>query len=312
MKAPRRVLIGQAAHAAMTELLRQARPELEIRGKPYTEVTADDLEWAETYVGFKRPLVPTMGNVSWVHCTGAGVDAWLIPDELSRDILLTRTSESFGPMIAEWVLARMLAFSQQLLPLAREQAKHAWSPRQITHLRGSRAVVVGTGDIGSAIAGALTTLGVTVHGVSRSGKADASVFARVSRSVELPSIVGDAQWLIVTVPLTRTTRSLIGREVLSQCRDVVLLNSGRGEVVDESIIPEALERGWLRGAALDVFEQEPLPAGSPLWEDPRVMISPHLSGQTTVEGAVGGFVDCLAAMERGETPPRVVDRDRGY
>jgi glyoxylate/hydroxypyruvate reductase len=90
------------------------------------------------------------------------------------------------------------------------------------------------------------------------------------------------------------------------------MNAGRGPVVDEALLPEALDKGWLRGAALDVFEAEPLPTESPLWMDARVMISPHISGITTTEGAATGFLECLAALERGETPKWIVDRDRQY
>jgi glyoxylate/hydroxypyruvate reductase A len=92
----------------------------------------------------------------------------------------------------------------------------------------------------------------------------------------------------------------------------VLINAGRGAVVVEREIQPALDAGWLRGAALDVFEVEPLPPTSPLWSDSRVMISPHISGQTTVEGAAAGFLECLSALERGEQPRWTVDRKRGY
>jgi phosphoglycerate dehydrogenase-like enzyme len=90
------------------------------------------------------------------------------------------------------------------------------------------------------------------------------------------------------------------------------MNAGRGAVVDEALIPEALDKGWLSGAILDVFQVEPLPKESPLWDNPRVMISPHISGLTTPEGAVAGFLQCLDEIEHGRTPARAVDRDRGY
>jgi glyoxylate/hydroxypyruvate reductase A len=118
--------------------------------------------------------------------------------------------------------------------------------------------------------------------------------------------------LILAAPLTPETRGLISRDVLSACRGAVLINAGRGATVDEAVIPEALEKGWLAGAALDVFSVEPLPADSPLWEERRVMISPHISGLTTVEGAAAGFLECLGEIERGQLPARTVDRDRGY
>ena len=309
---PRRVVIGASAHIELTERLRARRGDLEVRGNTYTAVTADDLAWADTYMGFRRPPLPTMGNVRWVHCTGAGVDSWLAPPGLPREILLTRTSESFGVYIAEWALSRALAFRQQLLDLAECQRQHAWSPRDIGYLRGSRAVVVGTGDVGTHIARLYSALGAEVHGVSRSGGGDATVFATTSPVSELRRLAATADWLILTVPLTSETRGLIGRDVLSACRGAVLINVGRGAVVDEAIIPEALDNGWLAGAALDVFAVEPLPTDSPLWDDRRVMISPHISGLTTHDGAIAGFLECLDEIERGEVPARTVDRDREY
>jgi len=308
----RRVVIGANAHAPLADALRRARPDLDIRGNKYTELTAGDLDWGDTYIGFRRPPLASMGNIRWVHCTGAGVDSWLFPAELPRTILLTRTSESFGPMIAEWALARALAFSQQLLDLARHQQRREWKPRDVAMLRGTTVVVVGTGDVGTHVGRLFRSMGCDVHGVSRSGSGDESVFSTRSMVSSLAWVAAKANWLIVTLPLTSETRGSIGREVLQSCRGAVLMNAGRGAVVDESLLPEALDKGWLSGIALDVFETEPLPAESPLWNDPRVMISPHISGITTTEGAVTGFLDCLTALEHGETPKWVVDRDRQY
>jgi glyoxylate/hydroxypyruvate reductase len=309
---PRRIAIGARAHAELAERIRAARGDLEVRGSSTGNITADDLAWADTYVGFLRPPLPTMGNVRWVHCTGAGVDAWLYPNELSRNILLTRTSESFGVYIAEWALSRALAVRQQILDLAECQRRHEWSPREVGYIRGSRAVVVGTGDVGTHIARLFAALGAELQGVSRSGKGDPAVFDSVSKVSELGTLAATADWLIVTVPLTTETRRLISRNVLSACRGAVLINAGRGATVDESAIPEALDKGWLAGAALDVFEVEPLPSTSPLWDDRRVVISPHISGLTTPEGAVTGFLECLGEIERGQLPARTVDRERGY
>jgi phosphoglycerate dehydrogenase-like enzyme len=174
-------------------------------------------------------------------------------------------------------------------------------------------VVVGTGDVGSHIAKLFSALGATVHGVSRSGRGGGpSTFATTSRISELTRLAADADWLILTLPLTSETRGLIGRDVLSACHGAVLMNAGRGAVVDEAIIPEALDKGWLSGAVLDVFDVEPLPKDSPLWDDRRVMISPHISGLTTPEGAIDGFLECLGEIEDGRIPARVVDRDREY
>lgn len=309
---PRRVVVGATAYAEIARAIHAARPDLETRGNRHTELTAADLEWADTYVGFRRPPLPTLGNVRWVHCTGAGVDAWLTPVPLPRDILLTRTSEAFGPMIAEWALARALAFTQDIIELSDRQRQRQWAPRDPTFVRGTHAVIAGTGDVGASIGRLFRALGARVTGISRSGKGDPTVFDRVVETPAMAEVAAEADWFILALPLTDETRGLVDRRVLSACRGAVLLNAGRGAVVDEHTIPEALDHGWLRGAALDVFEVEPLPENSPLWEDRRVMISPHISGLTTVEGAVKGFLECLEEIERGQLPTRTVDRDLQY
>src|ERR1051325_2154200 len=140
MRMAKHVVIAANAHASLAEALHRARPDLAIRGNKYTELTEDDLEWGDTYVGFRRPPLPSMGNIRWVHCTGAGVDSWLYPVELPRDILLTRTSESFGPAIAEWALARALAFTQRLAEFAEAQTRREWGGSDPSLMRGTTAV----------------------------------------------------------------------------------------------------------------------------------------------------------------------------
>lgn len=309
----RRIVIGANAHAELSAWIRARRPDLDVRGARLADVTPDDLAWADTYIGFRRPAGPSLGSVRWVHCTGAGVDAWMAPEEISRSILLTRTPESFGPAIAEWALSRILAFSQQLREVEQAQHARAWVGREIPVIRGTRALAVGTGDVGAAIARALTALGVQVTGVSRSGRSDEPAFHAVYGTSALPHLVGDAQWIVLSLPNTPATYHLFSREVMARCRGALLLNAGRGAVVEEGAILDAIEAGHLSGAALDVFEVEPLPEGSPLWSHPKVMVSPHISGPTTVEGAGAGFLECLAALEQGRLPERwVVDRERGY
>ena len=310
---PHHILVATRSHADIVAALHARRPDLECRGAAHTDVTAPDLDWADAYVGFKRPPgAATLGGVRWVHCTGAGVDSWLAPPALDAAILLTRTPESFGPAIAEWAVARIFAVQQQLAELAAAQRDHRWAPRDALRVAGTRALVVGTGDVGRAIAAALTAVGVIVTGVSRSGRAEHPAFRAVHAVEALPAVVGDADWIVLALPDTPATRGLFSHDVMERCRGAVLLNAGRGSVVEESALPEALERGWLRGAALDVFEVEPLPASSPLWDDPRVMISPHCSGPTSVAGAVDGFLECLSELEQRRLPRWTVDRARGY
>lgn len=310
--APRRVIIAHDSHDAMSRALLAACPQLEVRGVAPSAVTDGDLLWGEAYIGFRHPALSSMGNIRWVHSTGAGVDPWFYPSELPRTILLTRSSESFGPLIAEWTIARALAVTQRLPELFKAQTEQRWEKFDVPMLAGTTAVVVGIGDVGAHVAHGFKAMGCRVRGVSRSGAGDVELFEGISPVSDIAIAVEGAQWVVLMLPLTDETRALIGRDVLKHCRGAVLMNAGRGAVVDESVLPEALQQGWLSGAALDVFEEEPLPQTSPLWSDSRVMISPHIAGLTTVDGAVSGFVECLHDLEQGRLPKWVVNRARQY
>ncbi len=308
---PKKVLIGYNIHDKLVAYLRERRDDLDYRSKPFTDVTNADMAWAEVFVGFRRPPISDWGSIHWIHSVGAGVDAFLFRGELPTDVLVTRTSEPFGPQIAEYCLARALMFTQHMRALEKSQAAAQWEPRFIDALAGSRAVIVGTGEIGSEIATRFRAMGCSVVGVSRSGRSN-GVFHATHRITELAGVVADARWLIAALPLTEATFHLIDSSVLRACRGAVLINVGRGPVVDERAMIEALDTGWLGGAALDVFELEPLPPESPLWKHERAILSPHIAGLTTTAGAGDGFLECLQELESGHLPKWTVDRSRGY
>ncbi|MBY0489689.1 MAG: D-2-hydroxyacid dehydrogenase [Gemmatimonadaceae bacterium] len=315
---PRRIILASEAHAHWVPRLTERRPDLDVRGTRMAEVTPEMLDWAEAYIGFRRPAVATMGQVRWVHCTGAGVDGWMAPGALPTDILLTRTTESFGPPIAEWALARALGFTQRWRELEEAQRTKRWARDCEPHmLAGQPVLVVGTGDVGTHVARLFAAIGCPVVGVSRTGAArpehgTPSVFTALAPFTALPALVASAKVIVLTAPLTPDTRGLLSRDVLARCTGAVLLNAGRGALVDEQAILPALDAGQLAGCALDVFETEPLPAESPLWSDPRVVVSPHVSGPSTATGTIDGIVETLEALERGRVPRTVVDRVRGY
>lgn len=269
-----------------------------------------DLAWAECYIGFRRPRTPSFGGVRWIHCVGAGVDAYVDPP-VPEGIVLTRTSEDFGPQIAEYCAARALAITQDLRKMDAAQAARRWEPGQPRPLAGGRVLVVGTGHVGGAVGRTFAALGCDVRGVSRSG-VPAEGLGEVATVARLPELVPDADWIVLCAPLTRETRGLFSASLMDRCRGAVLMNVGRGALADEGALPRALDTGRLRAAVLDVFEKEPLPADSPLWARADVYVTPHISGLTTVDGAAAGFLECLSAFERGEPTRWLVDRVRGY
>ncbi len=308
---PARLLIVDRDRETLAAWIKERRPALEIRARDRAKVSQADLDWADAYMGFRPPPALALDGIDWVHCTGAGVDGFLFRRPFPDQTLLTRNDEPFGPQIGEWCVARALAVTQQLPGLLDDQHHRRWVPRELAPLRGSRVLVVGTGDVGRGVAAAFAALGCTVHGVSRSGAARAP-FETVTQVEQLAEAVADAQIIVLTLPLTEATFHLMDGPLLAHGQGAVLINAGRGALVHEAAIIPALEAGHLRAAALDVFEQEPLPASSPLWSDPRIIISPHVAGLTTVAGAGGSFLEVCSALERGDDPDLAVDTARGY
>ena len=291
------------------------RPDLDLRAKPIAEMTAADAEWAEAYIGFRRPPFEGWGNIRWVHSIGAGVDGLVFQRPIPPGILLTKSSEDFGPAIGEWCVTRALAENQHLVPLADDQRQRHWEGRNPSRepivLRGETVLIAGTGSVGRGIARAFRGVGCFTFGLSRSGGAVPD-FERVSALAEFAREVKQARWLVLALPLTQETHYFFGRDRLRECGGVYLMNVGRGAVVDESVLPEALDQGWLRGVALDVFEVEPLPDSSPLWGRSDVVLSPHISGPSTLAATAEGFLECVEALDRGERPRWAVDPGRGY
>jgi phosphoglycerate dehydrogenase-like enzyme len=309
---PKRILLSHALHEGLGDYLQERRPDLEFRARGLAEITAEDVAWSEVFVGFRVPTIPGWErHYRWIHCIGAGVDAFAFRTGLLPTTLLTRTSEDFGAQIGEYCLARALAVTQRLRALDREQQARSWKPRHPSPLRGTRALIVGTGMVGSGIARAFLGAGVQVGGLSRSGR-HREGFDTVHPVSRFAEAVRGARWLILACPLTEESFHFLGGTRLTAASGAYLINVGRGPLVDESALPEALERGWLSGAALDVFESEPLPGGSPLWQMEEVTISPHISGLTTIPGAAKGFLDCLSEVEAGRRPALAVDPVQGY
>ena len=304
------LVVHHAFAAPIVERLRPARPDIEFRAAHPKTASAADVAWAEALVGFKRPAAG-LGNARWVHCIGAGVDGWTRDFAWPDDVLLTRTTQSFAIPIGEYVLARVLAVAQEVPTLVRDQEAKRWRSFVPAIVHGTRAVVIGTGDLGRGIAERLAAVGIIVDGVSRSGRKEAG-FQRVVPQSALADVLPGARWLVLAAPLTDETRGLINDAVLAQLRDCWLINVARAPLVNEAAMLGALDDGRLAGAALDVFNEEPLPPDSPLWSHPRIIISPHIAGVTSIEGAVDGFLSALAALEAGRTPERVVDVGEGY
>ncbi|MDN5806761.1 MAG: D-2-hydroxyacid dehydrogenase [Brevibacterium sp.] len=267
---------------------------------------------------FSRALRSEFGHadsLKWIHAAAAGVDS-LIFDELSAsEVVVTNARGIFDRPIAEFVLNYILLHAKNSLRSLEDQRNSQWNRRSTKNLAGSQAMIVGTGSIGREIARVLNALDVNVSGAgshARTGDAD---FGTVIDSAQLSSHLSGVDWVINIAPLTDKTKNFIDAEVFAAMEpSAYFVNVGRGEAVVTPDLVDALETGQISGAGLDVFDEEPLPAGHPLWQTDNVIITPHMSGDT--DGwrlrLADQFVDLFEKYMAGETFPHTVDKAAGY
>ena len=256
-------------------------------------------------------------GLRWIHARSAGLDRILVPEVVAHPALLTNGRGAFSPALAEFVLAALLFFAKDLRRLVAQQAAGVWELFDMERLEGRTVGIVGYGDIGRAVAARLGPLGVEILAMRRRPGLSARdpLVKEILPPEQLLGLVNRSDDVVVTLPLTPETHGLIGRDAIAAMkRTAVLVNVGRGPVVDEGALVEALEQGHLRGAALDVFETEPLPAESPLWRLPNVLLSPHCADHVPgwVDEAMRVFLRQLERFRRGEPLLDVVDKTRGY
>lgn len=254
-------------------------------------------------------------DLEWIHVAAAGVDSLLFEELRASAVSVTNARGTFDRPIAEFVLASVLAHAKLVHESYRLQLQHEWRHRETRSLVGARALVIGTGGIGRAIARLLTAVGMEVRGAGRTAREGDPDFGTVVDSAALSREVGWCDHLVNAAPLTPATTGLIDAAVLRAMQPTAhLVNVGRGATVVQDDLARALADGVIAGASLDVFEEEPLPVDSPLWDAPGCVISAHMSGD------VVGWRDTLARQfvanaERwlaGEPLENVVDKQLGY
>ncbi|MEV0662886.1 D-2-hydroxyacid dehydrogenase [Spirillospora sp. NPDC050365] len=258
---------------------------------------------------------PESGGPEWVHIASAGVDRLMFPGLTHSDTIVTNSRGVFDEPIAEYVLGLVLAFAKDLHTTLRLQGERRWRHRETERVTGARALVVGTGPIGRAIGRRLSAAGLAVSGAGRTAR-DADPDLGVVHPMErLGEALAEADYVVLAAPLTPQTRGMIDAAALERMRPSArLVNVGRGGLVAEGDLVEALRAGRIAGAALDVFEDEPLPASSPLWDLPNVIVSPHMSGDVVGwrDELVRLFADNLGRYVSGRPLRNVVDKRLGY
>jgi len=286
-----------------------------------TDALADVLPGADVVFAWRprssllRPAWPKADSVKWIQTASAGVDALLFPELVESHVVVTNARGIFDRAIAEFVMGTMLAFAKGLPGMLQRQARKAWEHRDTETLSGKRVLVAGVGSIGREIGRVCAAFGMTVRGVGSTARGRDDVFRIIYGPDELAEACRWADYVVDSLPGTEKTKHLFDEKVISAMRPTArFVNIGRGSTVEEAALVDALQEGRLAGAALDVFEHEPLPAESPLWEMPNVIVSPHLAGDFAGfrEAVVELFVQNLERYLTGLPLENVVDKQRGY
>jgi phosphoglycerate dehydrogenase-like enzyme len=261
-----------------------------------------------------RDVISRAPHLRWIQSISAGVEDLAFPELGAHGVALTNAAGVYDPGLAESVLGFLLAFSARILEDARLSAGD-WPSERIALLRGTTALIVGAGSIGTETGRLLRSAGLRVRAVARTARPPDDVFESIVGPDDLHAELAMADHVVNVLPTTPATRRMFGSVQFATMKPTaVFVNIGRGATVDEPALIQALRRGVIAGAALDVFEEEPLPAENPLWRMPNVLVSPHRAGDH--EGweadVVALFVDNLRRFVAREPLRNVVDVELGY
>jgi phosphoglycerate dehydrogenase-like enzyme len=263
------------------------------------------------------PMLPFATRARWIHHFGTGVDTVLTPEVLANSLPLTNGRGVFRVPLGEWTVAAMLFFSYDLRRVIRQQEAGMWQPFDSGMLQGKTLGIIGYGGIGSAAAERARPFGMKIVALRRR----AALFANdpLLDGTFAPERINDlmaaSDYVLVAAPLTPETRGMVGAAQIAAMKPTgVIINVGRGPVIDQAALQTALESGKIRGAALDVFEVEPLPAGHAFYKMQNVLVSPHTADRVEDFHALAypAFFENFRRFEAGEPFLNLVDKHAGY
>jgi phosphoglycerate dehydrogenase-like enzyme len=316
----------------LSERLRRDFPEIEVhqfRDYPEAEPYLADADAIVTW-SLRPEQVRAAKKLRWIHSPAAAVHQLMIPEIVNSDIILTNASSVHGPVVAEHVVALMFALAKRIPNVVLYQQQHVWCKDQLWEERprpreiaGATLGVIGVGSIGGEVARRALALGMDVIAMREHPErgADFMPGAATGHKMcvlgkrDLGSLLRKSDFVVVAAPLTETTRALINRQNIRCMKsDAYLINVARGPLVDEGALVQALREGQIAGAALDVFEQEPLPVESPLWDTPDLLITPHSAALTEKlwDRHYALISENVRRYATGEELLGLVDKTKGY
>lgn len=317
------------------EKLRSRFPDVSFKITESNEELKEILKDSEILLcwRFKEELLPLAKRLKWVHTALAGIEDFMYPEFMNSRIVLTNSSGVASNGIAEHVIGVVLCFSRKIFDSIQHQLKgkyerfKIWESESIPfEIEGKTVGILGYGSIGREIGSKCKALGMKVIALRRKKsesceeknegrgerKGDADL---IFHKDQLHELLKKSDFVVITLPLTPDTQGMIGEEELEQMKkDAYLINIARGEIVEEDALIKALNKGWIAGAALDVFEKEPLPQNHPFYSMPNVLITPHISGTNPeyMNRVVEIFSENLERFLKGKQLKNIINKKLGY
>jgi len=273
--------------------------------------------WSGSLALFKQ-VFEMCPNLLWVHSRSVGLERTLFPELVESAVPLTNGVGVFSASLGEFALGAILYFAKDFRRMIRNQMHGAWESFDVLPVAGQTVGIIGYGDIGRAIATRVHAMGMTVLAVKRHASTldgKDPLVERIYTPDDRLEMLPRCDYVVVAAPLTSETRGMIGAsEFAGMKRTAVVINVGRGPVIDEAAMVNALSSGQIKGAGLDVFDHEPLPAGHPFYKLENVLLSPHCADHTPdwLDNAMQFFIEQYERFRKGEPLLNAVDKRLGY
>jgi phosphoglycerate dehydrogenase-like enzyme len=308
-----------------SERLRQDFPQIEVVHLSSYEGVEDHLQDAEIVIAWSlRPeQFKAARKLRWIHSPAAAVHQLIFPELVNSDVILTNSSQVHGPVVAEHVIALLFALAKRLPDAVRLQQKHTWGQEPMwrgrprpRELAGATVGLVGIGSIGREVAKRASALGMRVIATrEHPEKGSPENVEQIFPTSQIDALLCQSDYVILAAPLTSTTRNLMNAARFEKMKaEACLINVSRGPLVDQAALAKALREKKIGGAALDVFDQEPLPSDSQLWDLENLLITPHTAAMTEKlwERHYKLIAENLRRYLSHKPLQAVVDKHRGY
>ncbi|MCD7034083.1 D-2-hydroxyacid dehydrogenase [Metabacillus sp. GX 13764] len=280
----RKLILAQNAEKQWVEKVQQALPDWEVIFGKEEEKWKDHIKDAEIIAGWKKAMEPYLQSdlqLKWVQAWSAGVNDMPLKELEKKGVTVTSANGVHAYPISETIFALMLGLTRKIQAYVKNQEKKEWHHSNLKlEIHNKTIGILGFGAIGKETAKIAKAFGMKVLGLRHSGKEDEFADAMYTPD-SLNSMLPECDFVVVTLPLTEDTKHMIGKEQFGLMREsACFINIGRGDIVEENSLIQALQEGGIAGAGLDVFAKEPLPENSPLWEMENVIVTPHTAGST--------------------------------